>query len=467
MVSKTPAASGAASPDRIGPGVPAAVRGGGPQLFERDSELAAVREAVDRICDGPDGDGRGIGGLLLFSGAAGLGKTTLLAEARRAAAARDCTVLFARGSEQEHTVPFHVVRQLLQPVLASRTEAECRELFGGWYEIAGPAVGLFARGDGALPDPQGVRDGLDWVVTRLAVHQPPVVLVLDDAHWADLESLAWLAAFAVRIRELPVLAVLGYRPAELPVEAETFRELVTGRTARPIGLSALSPDAVAGLVRAALGEVADEAFCRECWAVTGGNPYETVELIARVQDRGVQPVGDAAPLLRDLAATARGSGLVRRLERLGPGAVRLAWAAAVLGTAIEPDLAATVAGLGPAEAADAVDRLRAARILTGTAALEFVHPLIATAVYHAIPPGRAHRAARPGRLGRRRRRTRHHRRRPPPAGDPSRRRPRHRGPAARRRPGEPAGRRPRSGPPLPGARPAGAAGPRRPGRGPL
>ncbi|MGA5702908.1 ATP-binding protein [Peterkaempfera bronchialis] len=353
-------------------------------MYERERELAAVREAVDRLRAGPEGAGAALGDLLLFSGAAGLGKTTLLAEARRTAA-RDCTVLFARGSEQEHTVPFHVVRQLLQPVLAGRTEAECRELFGGWYEIAGPAVGLFAQGDGALPDPQGVRDGLDWVVTRLAVLQPPIVLVVDDAHWADLESLAWFAAFAVRLRELPVLAVLGYRPGELPEAADTFRTLVTGRAARPIGLNALSPDAVAGLVRSALGDRADGPFCHECWAVTGGNPYETVELIARVQDRGIEPVADAAPLLRDLAATARGSGLVRRLERLGPGTVRLAWAAAVLGTEISPGLAATVAGLGLAEAADAVDRLRTARILTGTT-LEFVHPLIATAVYSAIPP---------------------------------------------------------------------------------
>ncbi|MGX4688778.1 ATP-binding protein [Streptomyces sp. JNUCC 63] len=356
----------------------------GKPLYERENEVTAARNAVEAICAGGE-DRRG--GLLFFSAAAGLGKTTVLAEVRRMAAARGCTVLSARGSEQEHTVPFHVVRQLLQPVLASCTEAERREIFGGWYEIAGPAVGLFARQTAtAVPDPQGVRDGLDWVVTQVAVRRAPVVIVLDDAHWGDLESLAWLAAFAVRARELPVLVVLGYRPDEVPAEAQTFRELVGGRSARPIPLHALSPEAVAELVRSSLGAGADDVFCHECWVVTDGNPYEAVELIAKVQDRGLAPDAESASLLRELGASARGTGLVKRLERLGHATVRLAWAAAVLGTEISAELAASVAGLPPAEARSAVDRLRVARILTGTRTLEFIHPLIATAVYQAIPP---------------------------------------------------------------------------------
>lgn len=348
--------------------------------------MSAAREAVEGLCARSTDRGGRRGGLLLLSGAAGLGKTTLLTEIRAIAAARGCTVLSARGSEQEHTVPFHVVRQLLQPVLAACTEAERREIFGGWYEIAGPAVGLLAQQAGtAVPDPQGVRDGLDWVLTQLAVHKAPIVMVVDDAHWGDLESLAWLAAFAVRVQELPLLIVLGYRPDELPADAAAFRELVGGRGSHPITLRALSPESVAMLARGALGPEADDPFCRECWAVTGGNPYETVELVAKVQDRGLTPSEESAHLLRDLGASSRGTGLVKRLERLGNPAVRLAWAAAVLGTEISPELAASVAGLPPAEAQDATDRLRVARILTGTRTLEFVHPLIATAVYRAIP----------------------------------------------------------------------------------
>lgn len=361
-------------------------------LFERERELAVVERAVHGLCgrQGPDGSEDGNeqpkeGGLLLFSGEAGLGKTALLTEVRRLSAeCGSCTVLFARGSRSAEKVPFHVVRQLLQPALAPMTTSARQELLGGWYDIAGPALGIVPP-IGPQADPQGVRDGLDWVVTQLAVQQKPLVVVVDDAHWADPESLSWLTSFSVRLGEMPLLLVLAYRPKELPDHTPAFGDLVEGRSVRPVELRTLTPEAVAGLVHDALGPKADPPFCREVWAVTGGNPYEVVELIAKAQDRDIEPVEESAALLRDLGAAARGKGLVSRLERLGSSVTRFAWAAAVLGTEIEARLAASLAGMGPAEAADCADQLRENRILTGTERLEFVHPLIATAVYRAIP----------------------------------------------------------------------------------
>nr|WSX53306.1 AAA family ATPase [Streptomyces sp. NBC_00974] len=362
-------------------------------MFERRAELAAVDEALDQLTGpGPDA----AGALLAFSGPAGLGKTTLLAEVRRRAHARTCTVLAARGGEQEQSQPFHVARQLIQPQLAGATDEELRAALGSWYAIVGPALGLCAPEQGAPPDPQGLRDGLDWVLTHLVVQRAPVALVLDDAHWADPESLSWLAAFAPRAEHLPLLLVVAYRPEELPAHAEAFRTLPGRAGHRPLTLAPLTAEAVSTLVREAVGEHADEAFCREAWAVTTGNPFEAVELIVKVRDKGLAPVEASAPLLRDLAAAQRGSGLVARLHSLGPSTVRFAWACAVLGTDTPRELAARVAGLGTEEAVDATGRLRAARILSAAAetaepgeeessGLEFVHPLIATALYRAIP----------------------------------------------------------------------------------
>ncbi|MCX4572468.1 AAA family ATPase [Streptomyces sp. NBC_01571] len=360
-------------------------------LYERESELTAVEEALSELTglrkDGSEAPERPRGALLAFAGRAGIGKTTLLAEVRRRAAAKGCTVLSARGGEQEQRVAFHVARQLLQPHLAGFSEAELRASLGSWYAIVGPALGLCAAAEGAPPDQQGLRAGLDWVLTHLAVQRAPMVLVLDDAHWADPESLSWLAAFAPRAEELPLLLVVGYRPDELPDHAESFRVLPGRAGQRPVDLEPLSAAAVARLVREDLGAQADDAFCRECWAVTAGNPFEAVELTAKVRDRGLVPTEAGAHLLRDLAAAVKGSGLIARLERLGTSTVRFAWACAVLGTEIAPPLAAAVAGLGSEEAADAADALRGARILTGADTLEFVHPLVATAVYRAIPGG--------------------------------------------------------------------------------
>ncbi|WP_327658881.1 MULTISPECIES: ATP-binding protein [unclassified Streptomyces] len=361
------------------------------KLFERDSELAVVDAVLNELTGLPQGGGeppdRPHGALLAVAATAGLGKTSLLAEVRRKASAKGCTVLYARGGDQEQGVAFHVARQLLQPRLAGASAADLRATLGSWYTIVGPALGLCAPTEGAPPDPQGLRDGLDWVLTHLAVQQAPMVLVLDDAHWADPESLSWLAAFAPRAEELPLLLVVAYRPEELPDHAEALRGLPGRSGRRALGLEPLSASAIAGLVRESLGGHADDAFCRECWAVTAGNPFEAVELTAKVRDRGLVPTETGAHLLRDLAAAAKGSGLVARIERLGTSTVRYAWACAVLGTEISPELAANVAGLGPEEAADATDRLRAARVLKGVDSLEFVHPLIATAVSRAIPGG--------------------------------------------------------------------------------
>ncbi|GGV74384.1 hypothetical protein GCM10015535_03100 [Streptomyces gelaticus] len=350
-------------------------------LYEREPELAAATQAVDALCGA-----QAVGGLLIFSGEAGIGKTALLGEIQSIAADR-CTIWSARGGETVTSVPFHVVRQLLQPALDRFPPDEVRALFGSWYEIAAPALGL-AEPTGPQPDPQGVRDGLDFVVARIAsrLSHRPLLLIIDDAHWADGESLAWLASFTARLGELPVLVVQAHRPEELAARQKESGPGSAHPSQVRVALRALTPDATAELVRAALGEHADDPFCREVWAVTGGNPYEAVELVAKVQDRELAPLEESAGLLRELGASARGSGLVARLERLGTNATRFAWAAAVLGTDISQDLAATLAGMSPAEAADCTARLREARIVTGFDPLEFVHPLIASAVYRSIPP---------------------------------------------------------------------------------
>ena len=358
-------------------------------LLERDAELQVAREALDGLAAAAvPAESRER--LLVFTGAAGLGKTSLLARIREEAAARKLLVLSARGGEQEQLSAFQVVRNLLNPLLAEVGEDARRGILAGWYEILAVAVGLDEHREAALaaPDPQGVRDGLDWVVTNLAVSRGPLVLVVDDAHWADAESLAWLASFASRVEDLPVLLVFAYRPDELPPGSEAFQSMAERDGLGPIGLSALTPEAVAVMVHDMYGtREVQAAFCREVWAVTAGNPFETVELVAKAQERGLPPVEASCPLLREVASATKGSGLVARLERLGRVATQLAHAVAVLGIHTQLDLAASVAGQTRAEAADAVEKLRRARILTGHQTLEFVHPLIATSVYRSIPDG--------------------------------------------------------------------------------
>ncbi|MEU5088756.1 AAA family ATPase [Streptomyces sp. NPDC021356] len=358
-------------------------------LLERQRELHALDTALADLAASADGAPRH-GRLLAFTGAAGLGKTTLMTQLRARSAAQGFTVLSGRGGETEQEMAFHVVRQLVQPPLAAMPEPARRAFLGSWYDTVATALGLEASGGVRVTDPAGVRDGLDWVMTRLAVEQAPVVLLLDDAHWADAESLGWLASFAPRIESLPLLIVVAYRPGDLPPDATAFRSLVDHHENRPHALEPLSAAGVAQIVREHVGDGAEEEFCAECWAVTEGRPFEAVELAIRLAERQVRGARDDLPVMRDLASAIKGPGLLDRLRRLGTTTVRFASAAAVLGTSISPDLAATIAVVGVEQAAQETAKLRAAGILTDSRTaggnVEFAHPLIAAAIYQAIPP---------------------------------------------------------------------------------
>jgi tetratricopeptide (TPR) repeat protein len=358
-------------------------------LVERRRELQALDAAFRELRRTTDGVPRTRRrGLLAFTGSAGLGKTALLAEARARAAAHGFTVLSGRGGEKEQGLPFRVVRQLVQPSLARMDEAELRAFLGSWYDIVAAVLGLEAKGAAPAPDPTGVREGLDWVMTRLTVKRAPVVLLLDDLHWADAESLSWLASFAPRIDDLPLLMVVAYRPDELPSAAGDLGMLAGRHGGRPHDLVRLSVEAVARIVRDEIGEEAEERFCKECWSATGGSPFETVELAIGLGERKLRGTEEDLPAMRELAAAVKGPGLIERLEQLDTTTVRFAHTAAVLGSPFSPELAAAIAVLGDEAAAEATQQLRTARILAEghgpQGELEFVHPLIATTIYRSI-----------------------------------------------------------------------------------
>ncbi|MEU3387044.1 ATP-binding protein [Streptomyces albidoflavus] len=351
----------------------------GDPLLERELELAAADRAVDALCRT-----RPEGGLLVYSGAAGIGKTSLLARVRARAEER-CTVRSTRADPGTTAVPFRTARALFAPDLADTDGLGA--LLGPQRALVAPALGLTAPGNDPA-DPQGVQDGLVALAARAARRHRarPLVLVLDDAHWADGESLGWLAALGPRLARLPLLLVVAHRPTEHAAEESRPHLDALGTAARlRITLRALTPEAAVDLTRRALGPGADEALGRELWNATGGSPYELAELLAGLSDHPLDPEADRAAAVRELAATVRGRRLGDRLGDLGPDAVRLAWAAAVLGDGIPLRLAASLAGLSPNRQATATGHLCAARVLNPGDTVDFTHPLVAGAVYDAVP----------------------------------------------------------------------------------
>jgi DNA-binding CsgD family transcriptional regulator len=385
------------------------------ELLERDDELAAVESLIE----GPGTLGR----LLAVEGPPGIGKTALLLETRTRAREAGVQVLAARGSELERTFAFGVVRQLFEPVLFQRTEAERAELLAGAAELASP---LFEPTQLAAEDTPDVSlamlHGLYWLTSNLAA-TGPLLLVIDDLHWSDLPSLRWLAYLLPRMEGLDLLLVVGLRSAEPSEDPALLGQIVSDPLAAVVRPAPLSREAVTRLLREALSPEADDAFCASCHEVTGGNPLLLHELIAEIEAAGLEPTEGSVDAMRELAARAGSRAVSVRFSRLPPEATELAQAVAILGENVNLHHAAALAGLDEPTASEAATALARVDVLGPRPPLEFVHPLIGAAVYEgltSLEQERGHAraaelllesAAEPERIAA-------HLLRAPPAGDP-------------------------------------------------
>ncbi|MCP3803702.1 AAA family ATPase [Allokutzneria sp. A3M-2-11 16] len=338
-------------------------------LVERERELDEITAA---LADAEAGRGRTV----CVEGVAGIGKTALLARVRAQAGFQVCAAV---AGELEQELPFAVVRQLFEPVLRLAGP----DVLSGAARFAKPVFGLGGDGD-------AVAHGLYWLCSNLSEHGP-VLLVVDDVHWADESSVRFLSYLARRIADLPVLLVLAGRP--VPPEHLLARAL-TG--VQRIVLDPLSEAGVGEVIRRNLGTGAEDAFCRACARVTGGNPFLLTEALSAIVADGISPVAAEADRIGGLRPDTIARVVLTRLAGLGPDAVRLARALAVLGPTSELRWVARLAELTPERAAEAVAALVDEAIIGSGRPLDFVHPLVRTAIYTdrgEVPRAADHRRA--------------------------------------------------------------------------
>jgi DNA-binding CsgD family transcriptional regulator len=351
------------------------------RLLERERELGELDAA---LADAAAGAGR----LVVVEAAAGLGKTRLLQAARERGGAAGMRTMAARGTELERDFGFALVRQLFEPVLAELDDAGRDELLAGAAGAARGALGIGPAelgGDGSSSDAFAVLHGLYWLTATLAERRP-LLLAVDDAHWGDAASLDFLRFLTTRIEELPVLLAIACRPDE-PGAARALARIATDPLARRLGPRALSPDGAAALLADELSRAPEEPFSATCHEVSGGNPFLLRELALTLAAEEIEPAAGQAPRVRELAPERVTRTVALRLARLSPEARALARAVVVLGDDADLALAAELAGLDRASAAEAADELRAAAILDSGAALRFVHPLVRTALDAELPRG--------------------------------------------------------------------------------
>ena len=345
-----------------------------PVILGRDAELAVLSAAADAA-------GAGHGAFVLVEGPAGIGKTTLLRMACARPEVPGPRILTARGLALESGFAYGIARQLIDPVRASAGPGE-------WDELLDGAAGLAARvfgwaGAGSVEDdvPYATTHGLYWLAANLAARRP-LVIAVDDAHWADAPSLRWLAHLAARIDGLPIALLLAVRSG--PDEPGIIDELRACPQCALLPLRPLGGEATAALVRERLGGGADAELCRACHDRTGGNPFLLEALTAELRGPGS---GDPLARVENLAPEPVTRAVLRRVNQLGEGAGRLTRALAVLGGPAPVRHAAALAGQDIPDAARLADGLRAADVLAPGSVLEFAHPIVRAAVYESIPAG--------------------------------------------------------------------------------
>ena len=175
----------------------------------REPELRALARALALVQGGRSA-------LVELAGEAGIGKTRLLGELSRQAERRGCLLLGARATEFERDAPYGLWIEALGPHLEALEAARLRRLAGDELTALAVALPAFADLLGAPAAPAEryvVQRALRGLLTRVAGARP-LVLCLDDVHWADPASLELLAALARRPPEGRVLLALAYREGQ-------------------------------------------------------------------------------------------------------------------------------------------------------------------------------------------------------------------------------------------------------------
>ena len=338
-------------------------------LLERGGELQLIGALVARVHGGE-------GAVLVVEGQAGVGKTELLRAAGELGDAEGLRVLRTRGSELDNAFAFGVVRQLLEREVA----ADPKLLTGG----AEPAAAVFAAAGGDARAEEGVfssLQGLHWLVVNLAA-RTPLVLLADDIHWADTASLRWLVFLAERMEDVKALLVVATRPAEPGADQELLDALMVAPAVRVVRPAALSAAATMTVVRGRLPGAVD-AFSAACYRATGGNAFLLGELLGELAADGVKD-NDAGKVL-EFGSEGVGRAVRGRLRRLPAEATSVARAVAVLGPGSPLDDVAALAGATPRRPLGSGRDGWYPRA-GGQGPLDFVHPVVRSAVYERLPP---------------------------------------------------------------------------------
>ena len=348
-------------------------RSGQPSLVGRDRELALLGERLGVALAGH-------GGLVLIGGEAGIGKTALAEALGREALDRGAGVVIGRCYDLTETPPYGPWREALAATPQSPKLPPLPAALDptGQGEIVASQAALFTRAHAYL---------------AVVASQRPLLLLLDDLHWADPASLDLLRHLARQLAALPLLLLATYRSDELTRRHPLYAllpALVREAHANRLDLRPLDAEATRTLVRSryALPDADEGRLAAYLQDRAEGNPLYLGELLRTLEEEGLLGRRGDRWTLGDVAG-ARVPTLLRqvidgRVARLGEEARRLLTAAAIIGQEVPFALWAAVAGADEAALLGPVEQAGEARLVTDLpdgGGVRFAHALIREALY--------------------------------------------------------------------------------------
>ncbi|TLS47677.1 LuxR family transcriptional regulator [Streptomyces montanus] len=344
-------------------------------LAERETELASVAAALRSAAEGR-------GSVVVVQGPLGVGKSALLGAVGELGAPSDILTLRAQAAAAEHDFSFGVVRQLIEPALGFPRSTRTAHGFEGDAADAGLVLSAEALGDQASTWPEEKRkralSGLVALVGDMSRDRTTLLLV-DDLHWADVESLQMLCRLAHAVPNRRILLVCTLLTGDVRAEQPLVRELLS-LAEHTLGPANLRLDSTRSVVEERYGTSADEEFVRACHERSGGNPLFLRSILTEAQHHGLEPVTAHAAD----ASVLRPSLLQRRLlvflKSLPDPVRRSAFAMTVLDGNTDPYLLIRLTGLDPVRQADSLRALKDLGLIADPRRPVFTHPVVRDAV---------------------------------------------------------------------------------------
>ena len=361
-----------------------------PVFVGRESELRVLDEELARAVAG---EGR----LVLVVGGEGIGKTSLALEVTRLASARACTVLWGQCHETGGAPAYWPWIQILRRYVKTADLETLREDLGGGAAAVGWITPTLRERCPGLPTADTaeltrfhVVDGVTQFLKRVAARRP-LVLVLDDLHRADGDSLHLFRFFATESADAPLLVVGAYRDrsADGPIAGELARVAIQPLTT-VLRLRGFEVTDVRRYVEEATTVRPSDALAHAIHTKTEGHPLfvaEVTRLLATDGRLSEHPLNGEFRLA--IPATRR-QAIADRLARLSDRCRRLLGVAAVIGHDFARELVACVAGEEPPAVQDALDEAIAEQLVAASddepGAYRFAHVLVREVLYESLAP---------------------------------------------------------------------------------